>query len=303
MPTTKVFMENSKRAPGCPGYHEMRWKRCAAIALLLLLGLAVPFSAVGYVLQGPHVLQLMADAMAGADTLMVTQEVMVSDPLIADQGQVLKETLRYLFSNRFRSETDYNGSHRFYVVSAEQTLSVVDGYRDDVPPSRFERYKDLLLHRNRQKLHKMLLSSGVDVEKTSLGRFEDEIVYVIGAQFPDVTASQIWVDKERFLPLRWISISSSDPNDRTEFVYRNWRKWDKAWYPMKIEIFHNQRLVRQINVKTVAANAKFDTALFDVARLRAKYPQQKKEPTVEPTPSHADDVQQTIEEFQKKFEQ
>lgn len=279
-----------------------RWYMAVLLCSVLAI---VPLTALAYVLQGPHVLALMAETMSGAKILRVEQEVVVENPDIPGQTLELAETLLYWFPDRFRAESLNDGRRRVHVMSAGQTITIVDGVRDDVSENRFDLYKDLLLYRNPTLLHKMLLARGVDVEKTSLGRFEDSTVYVVGAQYPDTSVSQLWVDKERFVPLRWINVSDETQPDQMTFVYKQWRKWNDIWYPRQIDLYHNERLVRQINVKKVTTNVKTDAALFDVTRLRTEYPPKQTVPVDrnQNNPTQLDDVQRTIEEFQKKFEQ
>ncbi|MEZ4578569.1 MAG: hypothetical protein R2875_11315 [Desulfobacterales bacterium] len=59
---------------------------------------------------------------------------------------------------------------------------------------------------------------------------------IIGAQYPDESVPQIWLDKETFRPMRWIVESSGDPENPkySEILYRNWTRHSGAWYPSEI---------------------------------------------------------------------
>ncbi|MFZ1984042.1 MAG: hypothetical protein WAU91_06490 [Desulfatitalea sp.] len=270
--------------------------------LLICFILAVPLPACGNVLAGPHILELMVQALSSAQSLRVEQTVVVEDKAIADHPLELTETLSYAFPDRYRSDTHYKETERIHVVAQGQTLTVIDGQRTADATGRFDRYKDLLLYRSRPMLLKILLSHGMDVGKTSLGRSDDRIVYVIGAQYPDMSGSQVWVDKERFLPMRWLLVSSTDPNDRLEFVYSDWQKKGDLWYPLQVETFHNQILIRRIRVTQIQVNASLAPDLFDIPRLMDTYPQAASAGTSPPPDSDSSqEVQQTIEEFRKKF--
>jgi hypothetical protein len=165
-------------------------------------------------------------------------------------------------------------------------------------------YKDLLLYHSRPLLYKQLLIHGVDVEKISLGRFEDQVVFVLGAQYPDESVAQVWVDKESFLPVRWLDISSSDPDDRIDVVYRRWQRRGDLWYPLKVEILRGQRLIRRIEVMEISVNPSLPAELFDIARLMQTYPLvPATEPALPSGTAPADEVKRTIEEFQKKFDE
>lgn len=279
-------------------YHVIR-----KVCLVVLVGSCLaPFPAAAYTLQGPHVLDLMVREMSSAQTLRIDQQVILDDSSIADHPLELKETLSYAFPENFRSDTWFEDTKRIHVAASDQTLTIIDGRRTSNPVTPFERYKDLLLNRSRKLMHEKLLTYGVDVEKTSLGRFDGRIVYVVGAQYPDESVSQVMVDKESFLPLRWINVFSADPEDRLEFVYHKWQKRGDFWYPMEIETYHNHRLIRRIRVLKMALNAALPADTFDIAHLKATCP--PAEPVGPSSPSltpSSDEVQRMIEDFQKKF--
>lgn len=277
-----------------------------AVLLLLMMGLwATP--ADSHVLSGSHILDMMVRKLAGPKTLQVEQSVMVVDPAVSDEPIELEETLRFIFPDRFRLDIQHEESHRIHVLSQGQALTVVDGVIASDHQGRFDRYKDLFLYNSRHLLYKALSIQGVDVGISSLGRMEDHIVFVIGADYPDDSVSQVWVDKERFVPLRWISVSPSETTEmepqRLEFVYRNWQNVDGVWYPLQIDTFHNHRLIRQIRVTMVQADAAISGELLNVSHLMTLYKQKEETLPDSQTPdSDVDEVQRTIEDFRKKFE-
>ena len=287
----------------------IQYGRCAGGALLLCVVWlwAAPVS--GHVLEGAHVLDLMARKLSGAQTLQVDQLVTVEDITVASEPFVLEESLSFIFPNRFRSDIQHENTHRIHVLSHGQTITVVDGtIAANGYSGRFDRYKDLFLNNSRHLLHKALATYGVDVGITSLGRMEDHVVFVIGANYPDDSVSQLWVDKERFVPLRWINVIKSDETgmvtDRLEFIYRNWQNVDKVLYPMQITTFHNQYPIRQIRVTRVNANVVITPELLDIPHLMTLYPREVVEapPEDQESNSDVDEVERTIEDFRKKFD-
>lgn len=279
-------------------------KTVLAACLMILLGISPAHS---YVLKGPHILELMVGKLAGAKSLRVDQRVTIEDSALSAQPMEVQETLRYLFPARFRSDMNYQQTHRIYVQSHGQNLTVIDGVVAAQNEGRYDRYKDLILNNTRYSLHKMLTTYGVDVGITSLGRMDDRIVYVIGAKYPDESASQLWVDKNRFVPLRWINVlppsNPQAPADRVEFVYRNWQKLDEVWYPMQIVTLYNGRPVRTIQVAKVQADVAIDGEGLNIAHLMTLYRKDEKVlPESQPPADEVDEVKRTIEDFKKKFE-
>jgi outer membrane lipoprotein-sorting protein len=260
-----------------------------------------------YVLEGPHVLELMARKLSGVSTMRVHQQVIVDDPAISAEPVVLDETLSYLFPTQFRSEIIHQNSQRIHVVSHGQALTIVDNKITADTQRRSDWYKDLLLYNSARLLHKMLATAGVDVGISSLGRRGDRIVYVIGANYPDESVSQVWVDKDQLLPLRWLIVrkapGSTDAADRWEFVYTDWQKVDGVSYPFGIETIHNDQRIRRIRVTKVDANAVIDKELVNISQLQSTYPSAEVPAPLEHQPDPGiDEVQRTIEDFKKKFE-
>lgn len=263
-------------------------------------------TAEAHVLEGPHALTLMIKALSGADTLRVDQNVVIEDPDLSDHPLELTETLSFIFPDRFRSDTRYENTSRIFVSSHGQALTVIDSRIVSDQEGQFDRYKDLLLYHSRELLLKALLQNHVDVGVTSLGRLDEHIVIIIGAQYPDESVPQVWVDKERFFPLRWIHYPGTHNEagvpDCLEFVYRDWKKWGDLWYPALIQSYHNRRLMRRIRVAGVQANASFSEQLLSITHLISIYSQPETAPPVSSPGGDVREIQKTIDDFKKKFE-
>jgi outer membrane lipoprotein-sorting protein len=300
----KLMLSRSIRRSGIVVRIAMWWSRL--LGLILAAGLAQVPSAEAYVLEGPHVLDLMTRKKSPPHTLLVEQQLIIEDPTLSNQPIELEETLRYSFPDTFRADTQHELTHRILVVARNQALTVVDGQIISNQQGRFDHYKDVLLYNSRHLLHQALIAQHVDVGQTSLGRWDDHIVVVIGAQYPDESVSQLWVDKELFLPLRWIIVAPDSPVDqeanRLEFIYRDWRKINKVWYPMQIETTLNQKRIRMVRVKTVKKNPVLDAELFSISNMMNLYTPAEPEAPQTQTDSELDEVDRTIEDFRKKFE-
>ncbi len=278
--------------------------RAAAIALI---GVFWVSSAAAYILPGPFVLELMARNLAGAQSRSVKQQVIIDDPAVSDSPVELTEELRFLLPGSFRSELLHQDSRRIHVVNHGESLTIMDERVVSSREGRFDRYKDLLLYQSRDMLHKTLLSHGVDVGIVSLGRSGDQIIYIIGAQYPDTSVSQLWVDKERLLPLRWINVfpgnSDGEPFERLDFVYSDWRQIDGTWYPMQIVSLLDEVQIRVVNATTVEVNVVIPGELMNIPYLQSLYTApEMDQPQEEPVLDAVDEVEQTIEDFKKKFE-
>ena len=313
-----------------------------AICFLVIPSLLIHVSGQAYVLQGLHLLDLMIEQLgAEAQSLYVSQELTFYRPVsqtdietdktmeedqtleyseadLPDEQNVqldenvpsqemlqLEETLRFVFSHSFRSDTESSESERVHVVSGDRTLTIIDG--NIIPPvaNRFDLYKDIFLYRTREILAERLLQLGVDVSISSLGRYEGEIAFVLGAVYPDESVSQIWIDRETFLPTRWIMRGNGDgfQSDMIEVRYLTWWKSGEVRFPSRVEFYQDGNLVRVNQLKSFRGGDEFSEDLFDIDYLRSRYPLAPRQPLVpgesEEEPS---EVQKTIDEFRRVFE-
>ncbi len=296
-----------------------------------------------YVLQGSHVLDLMIENIGKAKSLFVSQKIIfyrsgfVDDSDQVAPGNELKQSsdavdipggslraldhyademaevpetmemegsLRYIFSQAFRSDTRSNDSERIFIFSDGKTLTLIDGNRVPGATNRFDLYKDLLLYHSREELVGRLSELGVDVSISSLGRFEGKIAFVIGAEYPDESVSQVWIDQDTFLPFRWI-IKGADPvgeSDTLEIRYQIWWKIGKIRYPSRIEFYQDGNLVRVNQAINFEENATFSEELFDIDYLKTVFPRSSTQPIVPGEPEEPSEVEKTIEEFRRIFE-
>ena len=252
-----------------------------------------------YVLPGPFLLKLMIQNLGIAKRLLVTQKLVLHDDIPNMNADELSETLNFKFPETFRSDIVSEKIQRIRIVSDNSVFTVIDGKISDAPENSYDHYKDLLLFRSREILQERLLRLGVDVKVASLGRFQGNPAYVLGAQYPDETLSQVWLDKNTFLPFRWIMTGNATQN--LEVLYLDWKKLNQTWYPMRIEFFSNGNLVREIHVQNIEVNPSFRADLFDIQKLKSLYP---KDAPAEPKnggKKELDEVQKTIEEFKKIY--
>ena len=310
------------------------------IAAILVVWVA-PIQA--YVLQGPHILDLMIENIGKAKSLFVAQKIIFYRTGIADDPELLspdsesiqssdivdtpidsrlaqdnmaadvdtvQETLelegslRYIFSQAFRSDARSNDSERVFIFANGKTLTLIDGNSVPGAENRFDLYKDLLFYHTREELAERLLQLGVDVSISSLGRFEEKIALVIGAQYPDESVSQIWIDRDTFLPLRWI-IKGVDPagkSDSLEIRYLIWWKTGKIRYPSRIEFYQDENLVRVNQAINLEENATFSEELFNIDFLKTVFNEAPVQPIVPGEPEEPSEVEKTIEEFRRIFE-
>ena len=318
-------------------------KKFAVIPIIAVVIVALGSFLYAYVLQGPHILDLTVKNLGSAKSLYVAHKIIFyRSGFVEDSGRIspgsesnqllddfskpddshlmpdilaedmkmetepmeLEGSLRFIFSQAFRSDTRSNDSERVFIFADGKTLTLIDGNRVPGAENRFDLYKDPLLYHTREGLVERLLQLGVDVSVSSIGRFEEKIAFVIGAQYPDDTVSQIWVDQDTFLPLRLIikGVNPAGESDALEIRYHVWWKIGKTRYPSRIEFYQDGNLVRVNQALNFEENASFSEELFDIDYLKTVFNQAPLQPIVPGEPEESSEVEKTIEEFRRIFE-
>ena len=252
-----------------------------------------------YILPGPFLLKLMTQNLGIADRLLITQTLVLHDDNPNTSANELSETLKFKSPETFRSDIVSKNIQRIRILSNKSILTVIDGKISDEPENSYDHYKDLILFGSREILQERLSDLGVDVKVTSLGRFQGKLAYILGAQYPDETLPQVWLDKKTFLPFRWIITGNETQN--LEVLYLNWKKLNHTWYPMHIEFLSNGNLVREIHVQNIEVNPTFQADVFDIQKLKSLYPQEAPAESKNGSKEEVDEVQKTIEEFKKIY--
>ena len=275
------------------------------VATLLLFSV-VP-AASGYVLPGPYLVNMLVRSMGTARTLMIDQrQVLFGLSENGGQEREITETLRYRFPLSLRSDVVTTVARRIFIQQGSRQVTVLDGRVVPQADNRLDLYRDLLLARNHTLLRNRLLTAGVDIGVSSLGHDGAEVVYVLGASFPDTTPAQLWIDKRRFLPVRWILYPPATGSAGAQQIQFRFQKWEELqggiWYPMRVECYQNQILVREITVTGARVNAPFEDALFNLEQFKQAAPRPEEPPTAQKPSPELEEVQKTIEDFKKIYQ-
>jgi hypothetical protein len=279
-------------------------KKSAAVLVSLIIFLCSGTLANAFVLLGPHILELMRKEIGTAERLFVSQKLILYQDYFEEGAIVLDEKLRYIFPDTFRSDIFSENAERIHVFSKGRSVTVIDGKITSDRETELDHYKDIILYNSRELLEDRLPKFGLDVYTSSLGRFHGRLAYIVGAQYPDETVPQLWIDKNTFKPFRWIIFGGTLENreDLLEFRFFEWRQVDKIWYPMRIEFYQGENLVRMIQVDEIRVNPRFADKLFDIKYLKSTYPRATPIVPEKRESNELKEVQKALEEFQKIVE-
>jgi len=257
-----------------------------------------------YVLKGPHILHLMTERLGKAKRLLVSQTLEMYDPSTGAEIHHLQETVRFFFPERFRSDTVSEISSRIHLVSNGHSITLMDGRITSENETRFDRYKDILLYNRRERLQERLATLGLDVSISSFGKYQGKPAFVIGTQYPAPAASELWIEKKTFKPVRWIFRQPGIDRFRkeTEIRYGQWKKHESIWYPMVTEWYLDGRLTRKIKVDRIEVNPDFSVDLFAIDRPEAVNSQKAPAPETTSPADDINEIQQAIDEFKRIYQ-
>ena len=258
----------------------------------------------GYVLPAKQILGFMTRQFGSARTLVVQQKTVIYDSSIEGGMRELDETLYYQQPDQFRGEVSSPEGEQIRVVGSQGAISVTNGRIVAQAQSTFDHFKDLILYRDQDLLLDQLHQHNVNTSVVSLGRYKDRVAYVIGAEYPDESVPQVWVEKASFRPIRYILTGSGLQETGVEEVeYADYMRLDKdRWYPQRIVFYRNGELAKVYVIKTFKINPKLPDQLFDIAYLKTVY-QPMVPAQLPPSPaSDVDEVTETIRDFTRTFE-
>lgn len=226
-----------------------------------------------YVLQGSHIIELMLKNIGKNKSLRVSQRLIIYNSAEIEQPVDIDEVLSYSFPEKFRSDIVSKNFQRYYILSKKLSVTIIGDRIVSETESQLDYYKDILLYNSIELLEERFSELEIDCSISSLGRFQGNIAYIIGAEYPDLTVSQLWVEKKTFRPFRWILIpnKSNIHEEPLEIRYFSWEKAGNAWYPARVEFYQNDILIQKIIVKNIEINPLFSEDIFNIRQIKAVY--------------------------------
>lgn len=256
-----------------------------------------------HVLEGPHILDLTAEAMGTITAIRVTQKRLVYGEGPDAQPTEYDESAIYVMPERFRSDIVSDQIHRTLLVFADSAISVTNG-RIIEGQSPLDVYQQLLRSHSRWRLMRTVSLLGVETSISSLGRVADNPTFVIGAHYPDESVSQLAIDKETFLPTRLLLVDSNagTMQQRLEVLFLDWKKVQKGMFPYKMMFSVDDHLTQAIEVTNVETNPVISDDLMDPEALRASVAVQSAGNLGQKKQETVNEIQKAVHDFQKKFE-
>ena len=267
------------------------------LSFILLTG-----SGEAFVPQAPHLIYLVVDKIKQPVGIEIVQTKKILNFKDTPNGYLeLEERLIYAYPNQLRSEIISEPLTSFSVESDFRFIKVKNRVIVSHEKPLVDLYTDILFYRDHESLLKQISLAGIDTEKVSFQRYEDTICYVIGSLEKAIPHSSLWIEKESFLPVKYVVEKNGL---KVEFLYLNWQRYSKTWYPMQVSIFLDHQLFATVDVQRFDLKSGLSPSLFAIDHIEQSYPKNNPDPadSLDENSKQVDELGKRLEDFKKLYE-
>jgi hypothetical protein len=112
-----------------------------------------------------------------------------------------------------------------------------------------------------------MIKEGYDISKAHESIWEGKKVYVIGAETDDEKASQLWIDKEKLIVVRFVKYLPSMKQDARMSGHQ---QFGKAWSETIVVFYLNDKLYQKEKYNNCKVNTDVDMGIFDPYNFKSK---------------------------------
>ncbi|NLA75380.1 MAG: hypothetical protein GX846_07925 [Deltaproteobacteria bacterium] len=257
---------------------RMRLYICPAVLLILLK--AIPVS--GYVMPPEQALDFMCDNFRKVQTVSIVQSTL--------QRSGINERV-------FTEQIWLESPDRFFVKALDRM-----GNRDVISPDLM--YRQLFVMNSSERIERLLLSTGIDVSRSSLTRVEGVTSIMIGAGGHD--RPRLILEKERFLPLL-ISYRIPDDDELVTVTFRDYQKTVIGWHPFEIIYKKGESLIEKYTVQGIEENVPVNTLTMS-RNPEYRLPQKAEPEDIAPEPfpytseADAEHLREVLKTYEEQYQ-
>jgi len=232
------------------------------IVITLIVSLFFVHGGFAYIPSAEQILQPFLKAYSNLDTIKIDMDTVIYDDLY-DISQI-SEQVFIKKGGIFRAARSFSHGDNILIQDGEKTLNLgVDTANaherrlDTVFPSIF--FQDSV-----GKLINVLSSLGVETGSINIDRINGDTAFVAGAGIEPAPGSQLWIDRERNLPLRFVGVTMSEGERvvlRAEYL-NYLHVQERFWLPQRIEYYRDDVLWVVSILKDITLNEKLSESLF-----------------------------------------
>ena len=243
------------------------------LIFFVLIILFFQSNAIAFILPSSKIFEFMEKERNKLSGVKVSQTTFVYDDALPQGKLEALSTLYLKKPDKFYLENKFSNNTMTVVANGSQVVTLVDnkiqrniiGIKEDLI------LRDLILCPSSSKILGRLKEFGIDTNSVGFGRANGIIVYIIGAKRKDNPLPQIWIDKERFIPIKLIAMDKE--NSRWfEIEFLDYRLVDGFWYPFIINFFSDKKLVQTFIATDIFINSQISDHIFDVENFKKLSP-------------------------------
>jgi len=232
-----------------------------------------------YLLPSDQIIEFMAKNFSRLQTLVVDQSTSCEDLEDENSAVVFKETIS------IKSPDLYS---RKVLDQRMEGRSILD-----------QRYRQLLIKNEPERLLELLSAMGVDLKKVSFTRIDGVIAYCIGDR--DAASPKILVQKENFLPLLLsYKVRGQSSEERIRVRFKDYREIGSGWYPFEIVSSSRGRIVEKYRVRSIRVNEPLEPSTFKVFAPITEQGSSQEKKQVSP---QDENLKELIKTFEEKYSQ
>ncbi len=287
---------------------------------------SLPVTADAYVLPAPYLLERVSTGINPASRFQAIKTLRI-EPAGPDEDENRRGRARsfdmvvsFNHPSMFRADIRGDDLEHTHVASAGRYITLIDDVVAGRSAQWVYHFKHLFLQHSREELTDNLQSIGVRTGISSIGRLDGGIFFVVGAQYPDSTVPQLWIDRERFLPVRLVVTGASAEGEppAAEIRFSRWSRQNGMRYPGEMTFFENGTEIQRIPLRQLDAEPAFDAGQFDIRALEAAARSKERKSSEDDLPDSApdatpddapddsrdisDEIREEIEAFRRIFE-
>ena len=223
-----------------------------------------PLKAAAYVPPAEQILESLQSSNRGISTLTVDLETTIYEDTYGMGATEVEEKLFIKKGVFLRSERHLFFGEELIIQRGRKSLAILSNAADSDVRIIDTVLPSLFFQPSLGDLLNILNFLGVDTGATSLDRIESEVSYTIGISDEQKSASRLWIERKRGLPLRFTGIATSKGKKLTvRAEYTDYILVKKGfWFPGSIKIYKDDVLWVESTTKKTEVNALLPEDLF-----------------------------------------
>ncbi|UCD84518.1 MAG: hypothetical protein JSU92_14825 [Deltaproteobacteria bacterium] len=264
--------------------------------VILAVMVLFPVSLTAYIIPTHQIVRLMVKGKPEVTAFRIEQLTTFFGDTFTG-GKLEVPSLLFLEGpDKARLEISLPQEKRILVSQGKQSVSLAA--KRIVPEDKTELrqrliFRDLILLPSTTAILRLLREEGIDATKVALGRYKGKVSYIIGAREGEENVPQLWIEKERLLPLRFIGrVTIERAIKKIEINYQDYRYLNGGHsYPFQVEFYTDGKLTQCFRAKEIYENPKLVKGMFDIASIKKKYSKvEKPPPKKKPKPAKSKSV-------------